>query len=381
LKKGAFTLTIEKLIRPLIQAFEPYQWELSTAEVARRYNIPTSEVLRFDTNTSPFRPFKLAENLLSYGQTVPTVNEYSDASYTALREALASYNGCEPAQVVIGAGADELLDMIAKLFLNNGDKAITVTPTYPVYAISTQLLGATMLSVPRGPAPDFAVDPAQLAQTALAQQAKVVWLCNPNNPTASGIPLSAIEDLLERLEGKAAVVIDEAYYEFWQQTALPLVERYPNLLVVRTFSKAFSMAGARVGYVLAQAQTAYYLNQVRPPNSVGNLSVLMAQDALTPAGLAEMRERVDFLLKEKVAFVKELERYCEEIYPSVSNFVLVRIGTPAKVEQWSEFLLQNGIVVRKPGSMPGHFRITVRLPHENAHFLEVLKKAAESLIF
>src|SRR4051812_48181995 len=110
---------IKKLIRPVIHNFVPYQWELSTAEVARRFNLAPSEVVRFDTNTNPFLPFRFTDNLPQYATTVPTVNEYGDASYAALRVALAGYHGCKPEQVVIGAGADEVIDMTAKLFLDN----------------------------------------------------------------------------------------------------------------------------------------------------------------------------------------------------------------------------------------------------------------------
>ncbi len=365
---------IEKLIRPIIHDFSPYQWELSTAEVARRYNLPMEAVIRFDTNTSPFLPFDYLEKLEEHALIVPQVNEYGDASYAGLREDLAAYNNCTPEQIVIGAGADELVDMIAKLFLNNGDKAVTASPTYPVYAISTEIMGATILNIPRGPAPAFSIDTKLIAETALEQQAKVIWLCNPNNPTATADPVSAVEEILERIEGRVAVAIDEAYFEFSGVTALPLVDRYPNLLIIRTFSKAFSLAGARVGCVIAQPQTAFYLNQVRPPNSVANLSVVKARYALTAPAIAEMRQRVEFILAEKARFAEALAPYCEAVYPSAANFLLARIGSPAQADQIAQALLENGIVVRRPGTMPGHFRVTVRLPEENQKFLEVLQK-------
>ena len=363
---------LHKLVRPVVQDFTPYQWELSTAEVARRYNLDPGQIVRFDTNTSPFLPFEFSQQLPEYGRAVPRVNEYGDASYAGLSQDLAEYHNCQPEQVVIGAGADELVDMVAKLFLNNGEVAVTAGPTYPVYALATELMGAQMLEVPRGPAPDFGVTAAQLAEVALAHNAKLIWLCNPNNPTATAIPVAAIEELLERLDGRAAVAIDEAYAEFWQQSALPLVSRYSNLLIIRTFSKAFSLAGARVGCVIAQAETAAYLNRVRPPNSVGNLSVVMARQALQPAAVAEMRRRVELILAEKARFSTALAQECEAVYPSVANFVLARIGSPEQADKLALALLEKGLVVRRPGSMPGHFRITVRLPEENARFLEVL---------
>ncbi len=366
---------LKNLVRSVIHGFVPYQWELSTAEVAQRYGLTPSEVIRFDTNTNPFLPYQFSENLADYGQTIPTINEYGDASYAALREALAEYHGCKPEQVVIGAGADELLDMIAKLFLDNGDVAINAGPTYPVFGLVTELMGARIIDVPRGPAPTFEVDIERMAQIAIERQAKLVWLCNPNNPTATAIPIASIEYLLQKLDGRAAVAIDEAYSEFWGQTSLPLVADYPNLLIVRTFSKAFSLAGGRVGCVLAQPETAHYLNQVRPPNSVGNLSVSMARRALEPEALSEMRRRADFILTEKEQFVTALSDLCEEVYPSVANFVLARMGSPEETNRLAEELLASGLVVRRPGSMPGHFRLTVRLPEENGRLLDALYTA------
>ncbi len=363
---------IKKLVRPILHNFVPYQWELSTAEVARRYGLSPAEVVRFDTNTNPFLPYHFTENLPEYSMAIPTVNEYGDASYTGLREALATYHQCQPEQVVVGAGADELIDMVAKLFLDNGEVAVTAGPTYPVFGLATGAMGGRMVEVPRGPAPQFEAEVEKLAATALEHRAKLVWLCNPNNPNATAIPVSAIEKLLEKLDGQAALAIDEAYAEFWGQTAIPLVAKYPNLLVIRTFSKAFSLAGGRVGCVITQPETADFLNRVRPPNSIANLSVVMACRALEPAALLEMRRRVEIILSEKASFVAALKERCEEVYPSVANFVLARIGTPEKADQVAERLLTKGLVVRRPGSMPGHFRITVRLPHENARFLEGL---------
>jgi histidinol-phosphate aminotransferase len=366
---------IKNLIRPVIHNFEPYQWELSTAEVARRYGLAPSDVIRFDTNTNPFLPFRFTENLPQYATTIPTVNEYGDASYAALREALARYHGCQPAQVVVGAGADEVIDMTAKLFLNNGDCAVTAGPTYPVFGISTSLMGSRLIEIPRGPAPDFAVDVELLAAVALEQKAKLVWLCNPNNPTATAVPVNAVEYLLQKLDGKAALAIDEAYGEFWKQSVIPLVAKYPNLVVIRTFSKAFSLAGGRVGCAVTQAETAFYLNQVRPPNSVANLSVTLACWALEAEALEEMQRRVNFILAEKKNFVAALAPYCEEIYPSAANFLLARMGSSGQADRLAEALLPKGLVVRRPGSMPGHFRLTVRLPEENARLIEALRDA------
>lgn len=335
---------------------------MSSEEVARRYGVPVERVLRFDTNTSPYQPTNLAPTLAQLARSMP-LNEYPDTSYRELVEALVAYTGFPAAQIVVGCGADELLDMAAKSFLEVGTRAVGSQPSYAMYPVLTAAYGAELVTVPDRS--DLTRDLDSLARA--ARGASLVWLCNPNNPTANLMPL----DDLERLAGlvDCPIVVDEAYFEFSGTTAAPLIARHPNLVAVRTLSKAFSLAGLRVGYALASPAMSGVLNRVRPPNSVGTLSVAVAAAALRD--LETMRGRVAAILAEKARFAERLASF-GEVLPSATNFLLVRFGdAPAAVER----LLKAGIVPRdvstKPG-LNGCLRLTVRLPEENDRLLQAL---------
>ena len=350
-------------VRPAVRVLEPYKWEISSSEVSARYGIPIDDVLRFDTNTSPFQPMNLAPALHNFAETMP-INEYPDTSYRELVAQLVAYTGFPADQIVVGCGADEVLDMIAKVFLEKGARAVVSRPSYAMYPVLVSLNDATLVPIDDGR--DYHRDVAALARA--AHDATAVFLCNPNNPTANLIPLDEITTLVEAVH--CPIVIDEAYFEFSGVTAAGLIERFPHVIVVRTLSKAFSLAGLRVGYALASSAMADVINRVRPPNSIGSISLRLASAALRDLPL--MRERVAAILAEKARFAAALAPYVEEVYPSATNFLLVRVAEPVRAV---ESLLRAGIVVRDLSSrsgLIGCLRPTVRLPAENDRFVAAL---------
>lgn len=350
-------------VRPAVRVLEPYVWEMSSEEVARRYEVPLESVLRFDTNTSPYPPTNLTPTLVAMAQTMP-LNEYPDTSYRELVEALVAYTGFPKEQIVVGCGADEVLDLVAKSFIEEGAKAVVSQPSYAMYPVLTAAYGGELVPVPDNA--DLSRDLQAIVRA--ARGAAVVWLCNPNNPTANLIPLPEIERLVERID--CPLVVDEAYFEFSGVTAAPLIARHPNVVVVRTLSKAFSLAGLRVGYALCSAGMADVLNRVRPPNSVGTLSVAVGSAALRD--LETMRARVSAILAEKARFAERLRPVVEAVLPSATNFLLVRVAEPPKAV---ERLLKAGIVPRDVSTKPGLarcLRLTVRLPEENDRLVRAL---------
>jgi histidinol-phosphate aminotransferase len=356
------TSSWQERVRPAVRTLEPYVWEMSSEEVSRRYGVPIERVLRFDTNTSPYQPTNLTPTLAAMAQTMP-LNEYPDTSYRELVDALVAYTGFAAEQIVVGCGADEILDMVARSFVENGTKVVVSQPSYAMYPVLTAAYGGDLVAVPDHA--DRSRDLEGIARA--ARRAGVVWLCNPNNPTANLIPIADVERLLGRVD--CPIVLDEAYFEFSGVTAAPLIARHPNLVVVRTLSKAFSLAGLRVGYALASSEMADVLNRVRPPNSVGTLSVAVGSAAVRD--LATMRSRVEAILAEKARFAEKLASV-GEVLPSATNFLLVRFAdAPSAVER----LLKAGIVPRdvstKPG-LAGCLRLTVRLPEENDRLLAAL---------
>lgn len=351
-------------VRPAIRTMRPYEWETSSEALAAELGIPATAVLRFDTNTSPYAP---AVDPALVHAALATVNEYPDATYAPLVRAITAYTGFSAESIVIGAGADELLDMLAKVYLDPGDTAVTTAPTYSLYDVVTAMMGARLVVVPDRP--DFSLDlPALIAA---ARAAKLVWVCHPNNPTAAPRPVEALAELAAAVA--CPVVVDEAYFEFAGTTAATLIARHENIVVLRTLSKAFGLAGARVGYALAAPAVATWLNRVRPPNSVGSLSVALAAAALHD--LPRLQHNVATIVAHREALAEELRNLGLRVYPSATNFLLAEVPHARTVAQR---LLRQGIVVRDVSSRPlitGCLRFTVRTPDQNCQLVAALREA------
>ncbi|HEY8284170.1 MAG TPA: histidinol-phosphate transaminase [Chloroflexota bacterium] len=361
---------ISRLARPATLAMEPYVWEAANQEVAARYHLDPSAVVRFDTNTSPLPPHCL-EAVLEQARRLPDVNEYFDGSYAALAAELAHYTGFSPAHMVIGAGADEMLDVVAKTFLNPGDRVVVPTPTYAMYRIVSQIMDATIDAVPATPDLSFDVD----ALIAAAMGAKAVFLCNPNNPTGLALPPSEVTRLIRGVD--CLVIVDEAYFEFTGESAAPLIRENPRLIVVRTLSKAFALAGARVGYALCDPETAALVNRMRPPNSVSYISALLAEAAMRD--LPSMRANVGRLIEERDWFGAALHALGAEMTPSRANFLLTRWPSPQAASRAAEAALSHGLVPRTYAGHPvlaAYLRLTVRTRAENEALLAALEAAA-----
>ena len=264
-----------------------YTWEPSSTVLAARYGLQPSDILRFDLNTSPLPAPDLAAALA--GPFDPPINEYPDSMYADLAEAAAAYVGVDPSLILVGAGADEVLDIIAKTFLPPGGRAVVPIPTYSMYGVLSTQRSATLDAILRLPASaGFGIDLERLLPRLAG--ADLVWLCAPNNPTGAPEPLAVIGQVLDAAAasgpGGPIVVVDEAYAEFSTETSVSLIERYPALVVVRTVSKAFALAGMRVGYAIAQRSTVERMERLRPPGSVSTVSAAVAAAALRDPGHA-----------------------------------------------------------------------------------------------
>jgi histidinol-phosphate aminotransferase len=339
-----------------------YDWEPSNAAIARQFGLDPSSVLRFDLNTPPtVNPVALE---VLDGPFETSLSEYPDADYQVIADAAAAYTGVDPSEIIVGAGADEVLDTIAKAFLPTGGRAIIPIPTYAMYAVHTSQRGATSDTVLRLPADQgFRMDLDRMIDR--LPGADLVWLCSPVNPT--GMPETP-EDIVALLDAAAAlgpdgpmVVVDEAYFEFAPATVVPLRDRYPGLVVVRTVSKAFALAGFRVGYAIAQRPTIARLEAYRPPNSITAVSAKVAAAALARAD--ETYTRVEATIAERERFARELAAIGIEPLPSVTNFLLLRVGSYEQAESLTEALQRGGVVPRFFGAshpLAGHIRVTVR---------------------
>ncbi len=361
-----------------------YSWEATNEEVAARYGVPIESIVRFDLNTCPTPP-SLVDRLLRAGRFDAPVSEYPPSDYRRLVQAAATRYGVGTDEILVGAGADEILDLVAKSFVAPGSRAVLPAPTYAMYRVCTEQRGATVVSVPRrGPNDGWALD--EPAVRAAAADAALVWLCSPNNPTALAEPDETIARLLDGLAADAIasdreapiVVLDEAYAEFVGSSLVDLRDAYPNLIVVRTVSKAYALAGLRVGFALARPEVIARINPYRPPGSVSVISVTIATEALLDDTIPAAN--LGRVVRERSRLSERLRDIGWAVGPSVTNFVLIDFGAPDRAARVAEALLANGLVPRTFGGghpLAGYLRLTVRDPHENDRLIGVARDLAE----
>lgn len=360
-----------------------YAWEATDDSVAERYGIPIEQVVRFDLNTSPAPP-RLLDELLARGRFETRLSEYPPGDYRRLVEAAAARYHVGTDEIVPGAGADEILDMAVKAFLPAGRSAVIPVPSYAMYRVVTEQRGGNVITVARQPADQgFAIDVAEVRRA--AHDAALVWLCSPNNPTGLPEPPGVIETLLDGLAADAAagdrepaaVVVDEAYAEFTGTSLIPLRGRYPNLVVVRTASKAYALAGLRVGFAIAAPPTLARVARFRPPGSIGTISETVVTAALRDP--SEMLANVARVTAERERLAGALAEIGWEPYPSVTNFLLVDLGTPRRAAIAAEALMRRGLVPRTFGGdhpLSRCLRLTVRAEAEDDRLLDAARSIA-----
>ena len=322
------------MLVPVTDGFSPYDWAPSSVEVAARHGLRSEQVLRFDQNTPPVPGVPQVPLAESFAR----LNEYPDGTYRELREAAAAYTGATPEQIVVGAGADDLILLCARAFLASGRRAAIEPPTYALYAIASRLAGAQVSEELDG--------------------ADLLWVCNPNNPTGATRPATDVA-ALAAAHPEAAVVVDEAYVEFGAESVVPLLAGLPNVIVLRTLSKAFGFASLRVGYAIASPVLAAQLDARRAPAPIAGPAALLAA-----AALRDPRLDVEETVIERERVRAALLAAGLDAPPTATNFVWIRSeGDIGAV------LEQQGLVVRR---FPEGIRVTLRRPPENDVLLRAL---------
>ncbi|MBU4532643.1 MAG: histidinol-phosphate transaminase [Firmicutes bacterium] len=342
------------LVRPALRDLTPYHVPVHTG------------VVKLDANENPYDfPAGLLTEIFGRvdGQTLV---RYPDAEARELREAIADYHGLTAENVFVGNGSDEL---ILNLFLTFavGGRVLIAEPTFGMYRIHSVIAGAEPVAVNRDP--DFTIDSERLHYSTLNAAAQVMVLCSPNNPSGNTIPVGTVERILDWFGGIA--VVDEAYFEFCGKTCVGLLERYPNLVVLRTFSKAFGLAGLRVGYMLAHPDVVQAVWRVKQPFNVDAFAQLAALAVLEHRSLFE--PQIAALMKDGAVLYEQLRALPGvEAYPTEANFILFR--TPHDARAVYERLLANGVLVRDLGG-PGLercLRVSIGKPEENHQFIKAL---------
>ena len=360
-----------------------WSWEATNEEISVRYGVPIERVVRFDTNTSPMPPLQVAEMLAGNEWDVP-VSEYPPSDYARLVEAAAARYRVERDELLVGAGADEILDLVAKTYLPPGGAAVLPIPTYGMYPVLTEQRGANVVRVPRlGASDGFALDVETVREA--TRDAHLVWLCSPNNPTGQAEPPGRVAELLAGLLEDAravgrdapAVLLDEAYAEIAGDTLLPLRFEYPRLIVARTMSKAYGIAGLRVGFAVARPETINEIAVYRPPGSVSVVSVGVATALLRDDEL--VRERVAAIVDERTRFAAGLSDAGWRVQPSLTNFILVEFESAEEADGVAEGLLSRGLIPRTfPDGHPlAHgLRLTVRDREQDDRLIEAAAEIA-----
>ncbi|QAU23687.1 histidinol-phosphate transaminase [Dyella sp. M7H15-1] len=350
-------MSVLDLARPEIRTLQPYS--------SARMEAGGGQIM-LNANESAWAP---------HGDGGLGCHRYPEPQPAALLQTLAALYGVREEQLFVGRGSDEAIDLLVRAFCQAGEDAVLIQPpTFGMYAVSARIQNAAIIEVPL--AGDFSLDaPALLA--AVTPAVKLVFLCTPNNPSGQSIAHEEIERVAQTLAGKALLVVDEAYVEFSTQGSVAdLIDRYEHLAVLRTLSKAWALAGARIGSLLANPQVIALVRRIMPPYPLPLPCVAAAMAELSPSGQAEAREHIAIVREQRALMQAALGQLpgVLEVLPSDANFLAVRFDDAGTVYQR---LLQAEIVVRDIRRYPhlqNALRITIGTPKENAQVLAVLNE-------
>ena len=347
-------MNIQNLIRPTIKALKPY------SSARDEFQGVTDNMVFLDANENPF------EN---------GVNRYPDPQQGKLKAILSEIKGVSAKNILLGNGSDEVLDLIFRAFCEpNHDNIVILPPTYGMYEVLANLnaIGIKKVNLDA----DFQPKVEEILNTADANS-KVLFICSPNNPSGNSFTSEAIETLVRNFKG--IVVIDEAYIDFSNaESWVSKFDQYPNLIVSQTLSKAYAMAGIRLGICYASTEIITVLNTIKPPYNINELTQKKAIELLNFKDLAT--NQIADILKERTALISELKsiRYISKIYPTDANFVLVKVDDANK--RYNQ-LIEKGIVIRNRTTQTGcenTLRLTVGTPKENEILIKALLSISKS---
>lgn len=356
-----------------VQALSPYQAGKPIEELQRELGL--TEIVKLASNENPLGPSELAVEACR--RAAEGIYLYPDSSGFELKRKLSEKYGIKAQQITLGNGSNDVLDLVARTFLEPGKSAVFSAHAFVVYPIAVQACGARAIVTP---AKDWGHDlDAMLA--AIEDDTRVVFIANPNNPTGTWVSRQALEAFLGAVPDDVIVVLDEAYTEYVTEAEFPngldYLDRYPNVIVTRTFSKAYGLAGLRVGYSISSAAVCDLLNRVRAPFNVSTVALAAAEASLDDEAYLQESRRVNTAgLRQLAAGFDALGL---EWIPSVGNFIAFKV--PADAAQVYQGLLREGVIVRPVGvyAMPDFLRVSVGLESENQRFLEALPKVLSAL--
>lgn len=360
-----------------VRALAPYQGGKPIAEVAREFGLDEAKITKLASNENPLgMPPSARQAMLD---AVADIGRYPDANGFDLKAAITAKYNVPQEWITLGNGSNDILELAAHAFVQPGQAVLYAQYSFLVYALAAQAVGARAIVVP---AQDYGHDLSAMAQ-AITPDTKLIFIANPNNPTGTFLPAAAIEAFLKVVPPQVVVVLDEAYNEYlapeFQYESTEWVRTYPNLLVSRTLSKAYGLAGLRVGFGIAQPAVTDLLNRIRQPFNVNSLAQAAAIAAL---GDTEFLQKSAAL---NAAGYLQLTEFFDasglEYVRSFGNFVLVKVGSDDKAgARVNLALLKRGVIVRPVGNygLPQWLRISIGLPQENAIFIDALRSVLKT---
>lgn len=362
---------MKDLIRQEVDTLKPYEPGRPISQVKR--DLGLEDVIKLASNECPYPPFPQAETAMR--EAVHYVNRYPDGGSTFLKEKLAAHLNVSAARLMIGHGSNELIRLLANVILRKGDEAVMANPSFVVYPMVVKLMAAKPVEVPLA---EYRHDLAAMLK-AVTKKTKLVFICNPNNPTGTIVYRSEVDEFMSKLPENIVVVFDEAYFELVDSAQYPNGLDYLDgerpVVVFRTFSKVYGLAGCRIGYGIAPEFLVEAVNKAREPFNVNSVAQIGALFSLGAQDEVERRKRLNFEARDYL--YGEFERLGLDYVPTEANFILVDVGRSGR-KVW-DALMRRGVIVR-PGDIfgyPTHLRVTIGTPEENQRFVSELEGILE----
>lgn len=351
-----------------IRELQPYQPGKPVEELQRELGI--SNIIKLASNENPLG----ASPTIAAGieAALPELARYPDGSAYNLKHKLAKFLDVDPNNLTMGNGSNDVLELLARVYLRPGLEAICSQHSFVVYPLATKVTGADLKVIP---ARNFNQD-LDATLDAISDKTRIVFIANPNNPTGTWIDEATLTRFLDQVPDSVLVVLDEAYFEYVEADSYPngiaLFKRYPNVVVTRTFSKAYGLAALRMGFAVSHPDIADMMNRVRQPFNVNSLSLVAAELAL------DDQDHVRKAVQLNAKGMQTITAACDDLglgyVPSAGNFVAIDFGRDAAPIY--QALLREGVIVRPIANyeMPNHLRVTIGLPAENARFIDALRQ-------
>ncbi len=352
-------VNLKELIRDDISRMESYSPVLSLWDLEEKFNKKSKEILKLDQGENPYG---VLPNVIKALKRYKDFNYYPDPEYKNLRRAISKYVGISIDNIMVGAGADELLDLILRLVINEGDQVINCPPTFGMYKVLVGLNKGVVISVPRNK--NYSLNIKSVLKR-INKKTKVIFICSPNNPTGNVI---AQEDITTLLKAGKLVIVDEAYFEFCGKSAVSLVTKYKNLIVLRTFSKWAGLAGLRLGYAVMNPFLVSEVLKIKMPFNVNLAAEVAGIAALEDLSLA--RKIIKKIVEEREKMYKKLSQIDYlTVYPSEANFLLIKVKNLSNLKKY----LESKLIIARYYNLENLMRLSIGMPSQNTKVIKALK--------